>query len=78
VLPGIKIELLRFFTDLWLLPITITFLIFLVQARKGYALHGASIKPILLPASFKEAIEYIRKMLDEVHQNQNLNAKSSD
>jgi glycosyltransferase involved in cell wall biosynthesis len=78
VLPGIKIELLRFFTDLWLLPITITFLIFLVRARKGYALHGASIKPILLPASFKEAIEYIRKMLDEVHQNQNLNAKSSD
>ena len=47
---------------LWIAPITIATAILLIGARKGYALHGATLDPIYLPASFSEAIQYIREM----------------
>jgi hypothetical protein len=33
---------------------------FLIGARKGYALHGATLDPIYLPPSFSEAVQYVR------------------
>jgi len=63
LLPEINKE--RFYTDFWVIPITVAFLIFLVRARKGYALHGVGANSIFLPPSFGEAIEYIRKAMDE-------------
>jgi hypothetical protein len=46
---------------LWLFPISIAALVFLVGMRKGYALHGATMNPIFLPPSFSQAIQYIRE-----------------
>ncbi len=47
--------------NLWVVPISIAAVLFLIGARKGYALHGATLEPIYLPASFSEAIQYVRE-----------------
>lgn len=45
---------------LWLVPISLAGVLFLIGARKGYALHGATLEPIYLPPSFGEAVQYMR------------------
>ncbi|HYB84234.1 MAG TPA: glycosyltransferase [archaeon] len=55
----IRVEaLIRF---LWLVPISIAAVVFLIGMRRGYALHGASMKPVFLPPEFSEAVKYIRE-----------------
>jgi len=46
---------------LWLAPISLAVLAFLIGMRKGYALHGASMKPVFLSPAFEKAIQYIRE-----------------
>jgi hypothetical protein len=46
---------------LWVVPISLAAILFLIGARKGYALHGATLDPIYLPPSFGEAVQYIRE-----------------
>lgn len=41
---------------------------FAFGARKGYALHGATLKPIFLPQSFGDTIRYIRDRQDRAHE----------
>jgi len=45
---------------LWVVPISLAAILFLIGARKGYALHGATLAPIYLPPSFSEAVQYVR------------------
>jgi len=45
---------------LWVIPISLAAILFLIGARKGYALHGATVEPIYLPPSFGEAVQYMR------------------
>jgi hypothetical protein len=45
---------------LWVVPISLAAILFLIGARKGYALHGATLDPIYLPPSFSEAVQYVR------------------
>ena len=46
---------------LWAVPISLAVVLFLIGARKGYALHGATLDPIYLPPSFSEAVQYVRE-----------------
>jgi D-inositol-3-phosphate glycosyltransferase len=64
MLPTIKAELSQLLANLWLIPMSIALLLFLVGARKGYALHGAKLSPIYLTQSFGEAVKYIRELQD--------------
>jgi glycosyltransferase involved in cell wall biosynthesis len=59
---GIPIETL--IGAIWLVPIALATIVFLIGARKGYALHGATLNPVYLPPSFKEAVQYIRDVQD--------------
>ena len=45
---------------LWVVPISLAAVLFLIGARKGYALHGATLAPIYLSPSFSEAVQYVR------------------
>jgi hypothetical protein len=45
---------------LWVVPISLAAVLFLIGAREGYALHGATLDPIYLPPSFSEAVQYVR------------------
>ncbi|WP_455283772.1 glycosyltransferase [[Eubacterium] cellulosolvens] len=65
MLPGTKVELSQLLAHLWLVPISIALILFLIGARKGYALHGARLSPIYLPQSFSEAVQYIRESQDQ-------------
>ena len=47
---------------LWLLPISIGLIVFLIGMRNGYALHGATVDPVFLPPSFNQAVQYVREM----------------
>jgi len=55
---GTRIETVIGF--LWVVPISLAAAMFLIGARKGYALHGATLDPIYLPHSFSEAVQYVR------------------
>jgi len=55
---GTKMETVIGF--LWMVPISLAAVMFLIGARKGYALHGATLDPIHLPPSFSEAVQYVR------------------
>jgi hypothetical protein len=55
---GTRIETVIGF--LWVVPISLAAAMFLIGARKGYALHGATLDPIYLPPSFSEAVQYVR------------------
>ena len=57
-----NVEAVRF---LWLAPLLIAAIVFLIEMRQGYALHGASIKPVFLSPAFSKAIQYIREMQNE-------------
>jgi glycosyltransferase involved in cell wall biosynthesis len=62
LVPSMHSQVERLIGLLWVVPITVAAIIFLVGVRKGFALHGATLDPIHLPASFTEAIQYIREM----------------
>jgi len=47
---------------LWIAPVAIAAAVFLVGARRGYSLHGATLEPVHVSASFGEAIQYIREI----------------
>ena len=62
LVPNIRPNLPQILADIWLLPVTIGFILFLINARKGYALHGPTRNPIYLAPSFGEAIDRIRSI----------------
>jgi len=65
ILPTFRVELSQLLAHIWLVPISIALLLFLIGARRGYALHGARLSPIYLPQSFGETVEYIRESQDQ-------------
>lgn len=71
--PTIKMELSQIRASIWLAPISIASLIFLIRARKGYILRGGTLSPIYLPHSFREAIQYIRQSRDQFRSIRNAN-----
>jgi hypothetical protein len=57
-----------------LLPLLVGLVIFGIGIRKGYALHGATLKPIYFPQSFGETVKFIREGQDHIREAQeNLN-----
>ena len=54
---------------LWLFPISVGAIIFLIGMRQGYALNGATITPVFLPPSFTKAVQYVRETQDRSTQN---------
>jgi glycosyltransferase involved in cell wall biosynthesis len=67
LLPGLRVQLLQAIANLWLVPISLALLLFLIRGRKGYAIQGARLSPIFLPHSFKEPIQYIHEKQDLGH-----------
>jgi D-inositol-3-phosphate glycosyltransferase len=65
VFPNVKSELTQILLIIWLVPIFIALPLFLVRARKGYALRTATPAPTYLPRSFSEAIRHIREVQDK-------------
>jgi len=67
---------------LWVVPVSLGAVLFLIGARKGYALHGATLDPIYLPPSFSEAVQYVRDMQSQPWDNrgnaQNTPEESTD
>lgn len=59
--PRLSIVLPEILEYVWVIPILAAILLFLIRARKGYALHGAKLDPVYLQPSFREAIEFIRE-----------------
>jgi D-inositol-3-phosphate glycosyltransferase len=49
-----------------LLPLFISMIIFLLQARSGFKLHVIGIKPLYVPRKFREAIGFIREKIDSL------------
>jgi len=49
-----------------LAPISLALLIFAIQARQGFALHGITSRPVYLPRPFDEAIKYVRGIQDKI------------
>jgi glycosyltransferase involved in cell wall biosynthesis len=64
LLPAFRPELLLIMGSLWVVPFSIAVLLFMIKGRVGFALQGATLKPVYLPPSFRETIPYIREMLD--------------
>ena len=62
LVPSMSSQIERAIGLLWIVPISIGTIILLLGIRKGFALHGATLDPIHLPASFSETIQYIREM----------------
>jgi hypothetical protein len=69
VFPNVKSELTQILLIIWLVPIFIALPLFLVRARKGYALRTATPAPTYLPRSFSETIQHIREMQDKSRTN---------
>lgn len=76
LVPTLRSQMLQVLANLWLAPISVALLMFLISRRKGYAIHGARLSPIFLPHSFKEAIEYVREKRDRVQPTETSNASS--
>lgn len=78
LIPAIGSELPQILATIWTVPITVALLLFLIRARKGFALHGVRLDPTYLPQSFGEAIKYIREMQGRIQpkksNNTNINA----
>lgn len=64
LLPSLRVQLLQVLANLWLVPISVAGLLFLVRARKGYAINESRDSYLFLPQSFKESIQYIREKQD--------------
>lgn len=47
-----------------LLPFLISIIVFGVQNKSGFKLHGAGMKPLYLPGRFRKAIEFVRTFQD--------------
>jgi hypothetical protein len=63
----------------WLVPISIAAIVFLIGMRKGYALHGASMNPVFLSSAFGQAVQYIREMKNrEINENPATNQDEPD
>ena len=69
LIPSLRTGLPQILATIWTVPISVALLLFLIRARKGFALHGATPEPIYLPQSFGEAIEYIREVQGKVQSN---------
>ena len=69
LIPSLRTGLPQILATIWTVPISVALLLFLIRARKGFALHGATAEPIYLPQSFGEAIEYIREAQGKVQSN---------
>jgi D-inositol-3-phosphate glycosyltransferase len=65
-LPTLKAQLPEILPNIWLVPISIALLLFLLSARKGYALRTGTVGQIYLPRSFTDAIDYVREAQDKV------------
>jgi glycosyltransferase involved in cell wall biosynthesis len=65
LVPGIAPEIAQIRAGIWIIPISLSLLLFLSSVRKGYALHGATRKPIYLSQSFRETIAYLREVQDQ-------------
>jgi len=64
---------------LWLIPISIAAIAFLIGMRRGYALHGASMTPVFLSPAFGQAVQYIREMKNrEINGNPTTNRDEED
>ncbi|HXZ90338.1 MAG TPA: glycosyltransferase [Candidatus Dormibacteraeota bacterium] len=49
---------------LWVIPIALAAIVFIIGMRKGYALHGASMNPVFLSPAFGKSVQYIREIQD--------------
>jgi len=78
VVPSITQNLSQVLADIWVIPISVAFILFLFKARKGYALNGPSLSPIYLPPSFSEAIDRIRSIQQEQVQSPSTNEPSPE
>lgn len=65
LIPTIKTLIAQALPAIILSPLLVSILLFALGARKGYALHGATLKPIYFPQSFGETIQYIREGQDK-------------
>ena len=61
-LPFLKMELPYILSTIWILPIFMAVITFLITGRTGYGLQGATQNPIYLPRQFKDTITFIRDM----------------
>ena len=78
LVPNLRLQLLHVLANLWLVPISVAFLVFLVRGRKGYALHGARLNPIFLSQPFREAVRYIREKHDLVQSGESSDASIAE
>jgi glycosyltransferase involved in cell wall biosynthesis len=67
-----------FINFLCLLPLLIAVVIFAVEARTGYTLHGPGLDAFYLPRKFREAITFIRNMQDGVSNEKELGSNSRE
>ena len=65
--PGLKAQLPQILAFIWLIPISIAALLFLVSTRAGFALRTGTAGQIYLPRSFTEAVDYVREVQDQAH-----------
>ena len=63
-IPDAELVFGRIIIGILLLPVVVASVLFALGARKGYLLHGPTLKPTYLPQSFGEAIKYIRSVQD--------------
>jgi D-inositol-3-phosphate glycosyltransferase len=66
LLPNLKAQLPKMLPSIWLVPISIALLLFLLSARNGFVLRTGTLGQIYLPRSFTDAIDYIREGQDKV------------
>ena len=62
LLPYVRPDIPQILARIWIIPISVGLSLFLIRARKGYAIHDVACTPIYLPQSFREAIMRIREI----------------
>jgi glycosyltransferase involved in cell wall biosynthesis len=62
---------------LWVVPVSIGAIAFLVGMRKGFAFHGASINTIFLPSAFGKTVQYVREMQNRLVTDDNSGAEEA-
>jgi D-inositol-3-phosphate glycosyltransferase len=67
LLPALKAQLPQILPRIWLIPISIGALLFIMSTRTGFALRTGMAGQIYLPRSFTEAIDYVREAQDKAH-----------
>jgi D-inositol-3-phosphate glycosyltransferase len=66
-LPSLKAQLPQILAGIWLIPISIAALLFLMSIRTGFALRTGTTGQVYLPRSFAEAVDYVREVQDKAH-----------